>query len=489
MAKSYTPITNVLDFQKAFNPAGAFPLDARSMFATLSEATAKAATAVEAGSAQQGDSKYYIGQIITVFENDVVTHYTIEPDKTLKEVGKSVATDNKTIVMSGEVLSLKDFGVQYYAYVPATDEAEASYELTQGWKAGLQPRVVANTDGSGYSLAWYEPSSTTVEGLNDIVTSMQGTVDGLDERIGSTEKNVSDNADAIAAEKERAEGVEAGLRTDVNANKDALTKLNADAQTEGSVQYQIAQAFAQLMENPDEAMNSIQELVSWAEDHAENAITLSNDVAANKAALAELKGLVGELPEGTQATDVIGYIQEAVAAEKARAEAAEKALQDKITALENANQALGTAAAKNVEFFATAEQGAKADTAVQSIVAGDNGHVLVDGNDVKVYEAPLAKTNVAGDVMVDGSSIGVTETGVISVVAVDKSKVTGLDGALTATQEAAVAQAKEAGDEAYVAQANIADSTNVAESVDAASDGKVISEKVFLDALTWKTSM
>ena len=77
MADSYTQITNMLDFQKAFKPAGAFPLDARSMFGTKTAADAAAASAVLAGSADQSKSSYYVGQMVTVFENDVVTHYTI----------------------------------------------------------------------------------------------------------------------------------------------------------------------------------------------------------------------------------------------------------------------------------------------------------------------------------------------------------------------------------------------------------------------------
>ena len=481
MADSYTQITNMLDFQKAFKPAGAFPLDARSMFGTKTAADAAAASAVLAGSADQSKSSYYVGQMVTVFENDVVTHYTIQPDKTLKEVGKSIATDNKTIVMNNEVLSLKDFGVQYYAYVVDEESGEAEHVLTEGWKAGLQPRVVANTDGSGYSLAWYEPSSTTVEGLNDIVTSMQGTVDGLDERIGASEQNISANTAAAATAQSTAEAAQATA----DANKADIAKLNADAQTEGSVQYQIAQAFSQLMENPDEAMNSIQELVTWAETHAESALELSNDVAANKAAIAELETLIGTLPEGTQAVDVIGYIQEAVAAEKARAEAEEAALLAKIEALETANQALGTAASKNIEFFATADQGAKADTAVQTVIAGDNGHILVDGNDVKVYEAPVASTNILGSVMVDGSSISADENGVISVVAVDKSKVTGLNDAITNAKTEAINTAADAATELYVAK------TDVAETLDSenASSTKVASEKAVVDAMSWLDHM
>lgn len=482
MANSYTPITNVLDFQKAFKPAGAFPLDARSMFATKTAADAAAASAVLAGSADQSKSSYYIGQMLTVFENDVVTHYTIEPDKTLKEVGKSIATDNKTIVMNNEVLSLKDFGTQYYAYVPATDDAEATYELTQGWKAGLQPRVVANTDGTGYSLAWYEPSSTTVEGLNDIVTSMQGTVDGLDERIGSSETNIAANTTAINEVKTAQEATEAKA----TANAEAIGVLNADAETEGSVQYQIAQAFSQLMENPDEAVNSITELVKWTEDHASDALELSNNVSANTKAIEEINAILGtSLPEDSQATDIVGYIQECVAAEKTRAEAAEADLLAKIEALETANAALGTAAQKNVEFFATAEQGAKADTAVQTVVAGDNGHVLVDGNDVTVYTAPVASTNVLGDVMVDGSSIGATEAGVISVVAVDKSKVTGLDTAISTAKSEAIADAASAAAELYIPKAEVVDTINAEDP----SATKVVSEAAMVKAMSWIEGM
>lgn len=483
----YTPITNVLDFQKSFNPAGGFPLDARSMFATKTAADAAAATAVIAGSADQSKSKYYIGQILTVFENDAVVHYSIEPNKTLKEVGKSIATDNKTIVMNNEVLSLKDFGVQYYAYNSETGETDTA--PTTGWKAGLQPRVIANTDGSGYSIAWFEPSSTTVEGLNDIVSSMQGTVDGLDERIGAVEQSASDNTADIKAEVERATEAEGALSDRITKNTTDIGTLNADAQTEGSVEYKIAQALSALLNNENADLDSLEELVTWAETHAKDALELSNNVAANDAAIDELETLIGALPEGTKAVDVIGYIQEAIKVEVDRAKAEEATLLSKIEALETANTTLGSAAFEAKEAFATAAQGALADTAVQEVTAGDNGHVLVDGADVAVYTAPIAKTNVLGDVMVDGASIGASEAGVISVVAVDSSKVTGLDTKLAATESAATTAANTYTDDTAVAKSNVVDSSNVAESVDDASVEKVVSEELLIDALSWKTEM
>lgn len=93
-----------------------------------------------------------------------------------------------------------------------------------------------------------------------------------------------------------------------------ITTLKAGADTEGSVDYKIAQAIAGIMENPDEAMNSIQELVDWINDHATDALELSNQVTTNKNNIATLTALVGNLPEGAASTTVVDYIAEAIGA-------------------------------------------------------------------------------------------------------------------------------------------------------------------------------
>lgn len=59
-----------------------------------------------------------------------------------------------------------------------------------------------------------------------------------------------------------------------------VEKLNANASTEGSVDYKIAQAIAAIMENPDKTINSIKELVDWTEEHAKDALELNNKVSA-----------------------------------------------------------------------------------------------------------------------------------------------------------------------------------------------------------------
>lgn len=132
------------------------------------------------------DMSDLMSKVIDATEGHIAT---FDANGQVVDSGKSIEdlafnADGKTITLDGNVFSLKDFGTQYYAYVPATEDESASYALTEGWKAGLQPRVIMTEEGS-YSLAWYEPSSTTVEGLNDIVSSIQSTVDSIESQIGN----------------------------------------------------------------------------------------------------------------------------------------------------------------------------------------------------------------------------------------------------------------------------------------------------------------
>ena len=231
---SYEPINNKLNFAVSFNPITAFPLDARSIFGSKTAAEAAAATAENAGST---NTVYYYGMPLVVFENDVATMYTIQGNKTLKEVGSAPVPDNATIELtSGGALQLKDFGARYYAYHEADPIIEGSwtypdgmpespnegdlakvgeawyrwdgaawttyseevhesdwYELTEGWKAGLEPKVVSAA-GNTYNIAWYEPSTTTIEGISSIISNMQTEIDGFNTRLGDLETQVEELA-------------------------------------------------------------------------------------------------------------------------------------------------------------------------------------------------------------------------------------------------------------------------------------------------------
>ena len=524
MAESYNKdLISTMNFAVSFKPQSAFPLDSRSMFGTYNEAYVAAQSAENAGST---NTIYYIGQILTVFENGIVSHYSIQADKTLKAIGASVIGDEKTITVGEDgVLSLKNFGVKYFKYVskdiilegeytyPDTmpDEAaigsfvkigekwyklgeegwaesaaapviEGYHELTEGWKSGLSPQVVMNDAGNGYEIAWYEPSTITMEGLNSIVSGLKNDVSVLNNKVDTNNKN---NEDAIAAESKRASDAEALLRKDIDANKSSIDALNADVSVEGSIKYQIAQVINTYLadDNDDSSMNTLMELVEWANTHAADVLGMNGNISANATAIKALGDLIGTIPEGVQASTVISYIQELVNAEKTRAEGKEKELSDAINELNNK-------ALKDASQFATAEQGSKADTAVQSVVAGEtNGHISVDGNDVTVYTLDPAKVNKLGGIMPDGASIVTNDNGVASVAAVDSSKVTGLDTKLETTKTNAVTEAKEYVDDNFVASENVVSSDTIAESTEGASKTKVVSEEAFIEAMSWKVGM
>lgn len=448
-------ISNILNWSMAFAPDGAFPLDARSLFYSKATADAAAATAEAAGSTS---TTYYIGQILTVYENGVVSHYSIQEDKTLKEVGAAVMGDDQAIVVGDDgKISMKGFGTEYYKYIAkdtiieegeyaypdnmpadadtgayvkvddvwyvltadedgttswvaadAEPRTEDGYELTQGWTTGLTPQVIVN-DNSVYEMAWFEPSKITVEGLSSSMSSLQATVENMS--------------------------------TNVTANTEAINKLNGDAQTEGSVDYKIANILDSYLTGDGDTskVDTLKDLINWAETHNTEVANYGTDIQSNKDAIAELQQ----------------------------------------NALTDASQ------------FATAEQGKLADTALQpeDIVASTNGHLTVDGTDVKVYELQPAKYGVLGGVSPDGTSITTDDNGVASVAAVDYTKVTGLTEQLASYQTGAINTAKEYANETFIPKDNIVASTDVVDDVTAASEEKVVSEKAWMEAMTWKDSM
>lgn len=132
----------------------------------------------------------------------------------------------------------------------------------------------------------------------------QADVDALAAKVGTVpaDKTV---VGMIAEAQEAATYDDTQVKADIKANADAIDLLNDGASVEGSVDYKIAQAVAAIMENPDDTMNSIQELVDWVNDHAADALELSNKVSANEQDIAALEGLVGTTAVATQITDAI----------------------------------------------------------------------------------------------------------------------------------------------------------------------------------------
>lgn len=114
-------------------------------------------------------------------------------------------------------------------------------------------------------------------------------------------KKDNDAAVALKADKTAVDAIEER----VAANEDAIEVLNGNADVKGSVDAKVAAAVAALMENPDETLNSIKELVKWTQDHAEDALEMSNNITTNANAITALQALVGEENVADQIADAI----------------------------------------------------------------------------------------------------------------------------------------------------------------------------------------
>lgn len=95
---------NLTEYPNSFKRQGAFPLDSTLCWYSLAAAKAYAQT----------DKTAYVGQIITVIENNSVTHYTIiDIEGNLEPVGTSGNTpsgDASLILNCGSATSIIDSG-------------------------------------------------------------------------------------------------------------------------------------------------------------------------------------------------------------------------------------------------------------------------------------------------------------------------------------------------------------------------------------------
>ena len=180
MAKIYGAIgaSALMTFDKSFSRSNGQPLDSTEVFYSYDAAVTYAASEVA-----------YVGQKIVVVEtiNEVttVTHYGIEPDNSLKELGTTPIGDEKSIVVAEDgTISLK--GVTGLTFTETNSEGE---------EVAINYQPLMTKDG----IVWVRPSATTVEGL-------ASEIEGLKTRLGTLEQDAhthgnKDVLDGISAEK------------------------------------------------------------------------------------------------------------------------------------------------------------------------------------------------------------------------------------------------------------------------------------------------
>ena len=231
------------------------------------------------------------------------------------------------------------------------------------------------------------------------------------------------------------------VKASIKSNTDAIAILNGDGA--GSVSKQVADACAAIINGAPEARDTLKEISDWIDGHADGAATMNSNITSNTNDIAALKQLVGTLPEGVASSTVVAYIEEAVGTAKgelttaigtAKQEAIDAAAADATTKANKALSDAKTYADGLAGNYATAAQGALADTALQpaDITTGSaNGTISVEGTNVAVfglgsaaYTASTAYEKAGAVAALESGQVATNKTDIADAVA----RITTLEG-------------------------------------------------------------
>lgn len=486
MAKIYGEIASsaLMTFDKSFSRSNGQPLDSTEIFYSLKAAQDYAATDVA-----------YAGQKIVVIETvdevTTITHYGIEADNSLKELGAIPVGDGVTVEVVDGKIQLAGLG----------EHSEGTY----------QPFLV---DGE---IEWRVPSATTVEGLDSRLTTAEGDIDAIEAIVGAEAgegveasglvKAVADNTAAITAEKTRAEEAEKANADAIAAVEDVIGEVPEDktvvgmiADAQEAATYDDTELAARVKAVEDDYLKGqdrtdLEEAIEAAEESAidrilgylaEEEVNTSYDTLKEVAAWIEsdttasaelvtrvsniekdyLKGAdkealegeidalgayIGDLPEGAASETVIAYIQEVVDGLKIGdyAKASElTALAGRVEAIETKLQGIAEGAQVNVIDSVDEEQfaidGEKKLSLLNVAMSKVTGLIDALAGKVDKAEGERLMTDIEGEKLegieegaevnfvksIDEVQFDVDEDGKLALLDVAIDKVTGLQDAL-----------------------------------------------------------
>ena len=185
---------------------------------------------------------------------------------------------------------------------------------------------------------------------------------------------------------------------DVTTLQTAIDTLNGtgDGSVSKSVDAAINEFATRISDNGQ--IDTFKELVDYVGKHGPEAATMAGNIAANATEIANVKKLIGELPDGATSATVIDYIAEAIAAigigDYAKVTEMTAALSKKVDKADG-------------QRLMTDEEGTK----LLGITAGatkveaseKNGYMKVNGVETEVYELPsdVIKGSIATDAEVE----------------------------------------------------------------------------------------
>ena len=360
MASYQETFSGKLDWAMPFQRTGRFPLDRTDLFASLEDAKKYAKGNVEDPDSRGLVGSSYIGQIITVYENDQVSVFKINATKDLEEVGTATAGDGKSIVLSDKILSL-------YGFDNATE--------------GQQCRVknIGSPDEPKLVLEWYTPDTSTVDGLRDKVTELEGkvtTINSGSEVPGSIDYKIAEN-NKNYYDKSTIDGKLTGA-LHYKGSYNSFTELQA-AVTDGSITPNVGDVY-----NIKTAGGTDKHGIEIKSGDNVICISFTNEPTPTA---------TWDVSSGT--IDLSNYYNKSEV---------DQALGNKVDKVEGSR-------------LITAAEGQKIADSTKVEESETNGNIKIDGSETVVYTAPTATNDSLGDVK------GTTDT-------VDKIKIEA-DGTMT----------------------------------------------------------
>jgi len=214
------------------------------------------------------------------------------------------------------------------AYVDAKTEGIASSAALAELQEKVGDKSVADQISSAITALdlanTYDPKGaadakdTAIAAAKKAGDDAQADVDALETLVGTIPTEAGVETVIAYIDKKAADAATSATYNDtevrglITTNKQAIDKLNGTAEQDGSVAKQVADAVAAIVADAPAAYDTLKEISDWISGHANDASAMNSQITENKNGLADLKALVGTLPEGTAATTVIGYIDAAI---------------------------------------------------------------------------------------------------------------------------------------------------------------------------------
>ena len=234
MANYIENFKSKMDWANVFVRTGNFPLDRSSIFSSYDDAVLYA---IGVGNDSRGLGKTsYVGQIITVYENDEVNVYKINPDRSLEPVGSgngSVAISNVTIV-DGKVqeATAENIGQIIYITEGTGDYPAGPYIVTGGGTIAKLGTTTASGDMAG-DINTLKGDASTLK--SDVATAKTNIADLTSKAtsLKAADQKLQSNIDTLSGE----------VIKDVKVNGESLVK------TRGSVNVDLS-AYAKTADLP-----------------------------------------------------------------------------------------------------------------------------------------------------------------------------------------------------------------------------------------------